>query len=82
LVVDQSRLQVPQPVYFDTGLGDGRMIFVLPREGKSYFGTTDTDYKGDLANPQVTQEDVDYLLSIVNNRFPEAKLTLSDIESG
>lgn len=82
LVVDQSRLQVPQPVYFDTGLGDGRMIFVLPREGKTYFGTTDTDYKGDLANPQVTQEDVDYLLSIVNNRFPEAKLTLSDIESG
>ncbi|MGT2926358.1 type 1 glycerol-3-phosphate oxidase [Streptococcus cuniculipharyngis] len=81
LVVDQSRLQVPQPVYFDTGLNDGRMIFVLPREGKTYFGTTDTDYQGDLANPRVTQEDVDYLLAIVNNRFPEAQLTLDDIES-
>ncbi|MGT2756371.1 type 1 glycerol-3-phosphate oxidase [Streptococcus ovuberis] len=82
LVVDNSRLKVNQPTYFDTGLGDGRMIFVLPRENKTYFGTTDTDYKGDLANLQVTREDVDYLLGIVNNRFPEANLTLEDIESG
>ena len=82
LVVDSSRLSVPQPTYFDTGLADGRMVFVLPRENKTYFGTTDTDYTGDLANPMVTQEDVDYLLAIVNNRFPEAKLTLDDIESG
>ena len=82
LVVDSSRLSVPQPTYFDTGQADGRMVFVLPRENKTYFGTTDTDYTGDLANPTVTQEDVDYLLAIVNNRFPEAHLTLDDIESG
>lgn len=82
LVVDSSRLKVNQPTYFDTGLGDGRMIFVLPRENKTYFGTTDTDYTGDLAHPRVTKEDVDYLISIVNNRFPDANLTLSDIESG
>ncbi len=82
LVVDSSRLSVPQPTYFDTGHADGRMVFVLPRENKTYFGTTDTDYTGDLANPMVTQEDVDYLLDIVNNRFPEANLTLDDIESG
>ena len=82
LVVDSSRLSVPQPTYFDTGQADGRMVFVLPRENKTYFGTTDTDYTGDLANPTVTQEDVDYLLAIDNNRFPEAKLTLDDIESG
>lgn len=82
LVVDSSRLKVNQPTYFDTGLGDGRMIFVLPRENKTYFGTTDTDYQGDLSAPKVTQDDVDYLLGIVNNRFPESKLTLEDIESG
>lgn len=81
LVVDSKKLKVSQPVYFDTGLADGRMIFVLPREGKTYFGTTDTDYKGDLAKPEVTQEDVDYLLKVVNNRFPSAKLTVHDIES-
>lgn len=81
LVVDKDRLSVPQPVYFDTGLGDGRMVFVLPRENKTYFGTTDTDYTGDLSHPQVTQEDVDYLLEVVNGRFPEVHITLEDIES-
>ena len=29
----------------------------------------------------MTQEDVDYLLGIVNNRFPEAHITIDDIES-
>lgn len=81
LVVDSSKIKVSQPVYFDTGLGDGRMVFVLPRENKTYFGTTDTDYTGDLEHPTVTQEDVDYLLSVVNNRFPNAHLTVADIES-
>ncbi|SQF34498.1 alpha-glycerophosphate oxidase [Streptococcus pyogenes] len=81
LVVDRQKLPVSQPVYVDTGLNDGRMVFVLPREEKTYFGTTGTDYTGDLQHPQVTQEDVDYLLGIVNNRFPNANLTINDIES-
>lgn len=79
--MDRQKLPVSQPVYVDTGLNDGRMVFVLPREEKTYFGTTDTDYTGDLQHPQVTQEDVDYLLGIVNNRFPNANLTINDIES-
>lgn len=81
LVVDSSKIKVPNATYFDTGLGDGRMVFVIPRENKTYFGTTDTDYHEDLAHPTVTKEDVDYLLEVVNNRFPEAKITLADIES-
>jgi len=81
LVVDAAKLPVPQPTYFDSGDQDGRMIFVVPRENKTYFGTTDTDYHGDFAHPTVTQEDVDYLLSIINRRFPSVKLGIDDIES-
>lgn len=81
LVVDYDKLPVTQPVYFDTGLSDGRMVFVIPRENKTYFGTTDTDYTGDLMHPTVTQEDVDYLLKVVNNRFPDRNIRLSDIEA-
>ena len=81
LVVDRERLQVPQPTYFDTGKNDGRMVFVIPREEKTYFGTTDTDYRGDFAHPTVEQEDVDYLLEVVNNRYPSADITINDIES-
>lgn len=81
LVVDSSKLQVPQPTYFDTGKQDGRMVFVVPREKKTYFGTTDTDYQGDYEHPMVEQADVDYLLEVVNNRYPQAALTLNDIEA-
>ncbi|MBO0476497.1 type 1 glycerol-3-phosphate oxidase [Vagococcus sp. DIV0080] len=81
LVVDRSKLSVSQPTYFDTGRHDGRMVFVIPRENKTYFGTTDTDYTGDLKHPRVTQEDVTYLLQIINHQFPEAQIKLSDIEA-
>ena len=81
LVVDGEKLKVPQPTYFDTGENDGRMIFVIPRESKTYFGTTDTDYQGDYNHPTVEQEDVDYLLKIVNRRYPHANLTIEDIEA-
>ncbi|AVK61182.1 type 1 glycerol-3-phosphate oxidase [Lactobacillus sp. CBA3605] len=81
LVVDSAKLPVPQPTYFDSGDQDGRMIFVVPRENKTYFGTTDTDYHGDFQHPTVTQADVDYLLGIINARYPSANLTLADIEA-
>ncbi|MFS0984388.1 type 1 glycerol-3-phosphate oxidase [Enterococcus durans] len=81
LVVDAKKLPVPQPTYFDTGKQDGRMVFAIPRENKTYFGTTDTDYQGDFTDPKVTQEDVDYLLEVVNHRYPEANITLQDVEA-
>lgn len=81
LVVDAKKLPVPQPTYFDTGKQDGRMVFAIPRENKTYFGTTDTDYQGDYTDPKVTQEDVDYLLDVINHRYPNANITLADIES-
>lgn len=81
LVVDAKKLPVPQPTYFDTGKQDGRMVFAIPRENKTYFGTTDTDYQGDYTDPKVTQEDVEYLLDVINHRYPDANITLADIES-
>ncbi|MDO1604684.1 type 1 glycerol-3-phosphate oxidase [Lactobacillus sp. YT155] len=81
VVVDESVLKVPQPTYSDTGMDDGRMFFVVPREGKTYFGTTDTDFTGDYKHPMVEQSDVDYLLKAINYRYPKANITLDDIEA-
>ena len=81
LTVDNSKIKVNQPTYFDSGEQDGRMVFVIPREEKTYFGTTDTDYDGDFEKPTVSQDDVDYLLRVVNRRFPKANITLDDIET-
>ena len=79
IVVDEQKIPVKQSAYFDTF--DKRMIFVIPREGKTYIGTTDTFYKGDIANPLVTKEDIDYLLKCVNDIFSTIHLVANDVES-
>lgn len=79
LVFSQSRFPLEQAVYFDTD--DGRMVFAIPRDGKTYVGTTDTTYHDDLANPEVTEEDRDYLLRAINLMFPSLSLSAEDIES-
>jgi glycerol-3-phosphate dehydrogenase len=79
LVFDQSRFPLRQAVYFDTP--DGRMVFAIPRDGKTYFGTTDTNYQGDTVNPVMTLEDRDYLLKAANFMFPEQRLVAADVES-
>ena len=82
LVVDSSKLSVNRTVYTDSGLEDDRMIFVIPRGDKTYFGTTDSPYEGDLIDAPVTMEDMDYLLEAINTRFPEARLMVQDVEAG
>jgi len=79
LVFDGGRFPLKQAVYFDTP--DGRMVFAIPRDGKTYFGTTDTNYKGDTARPTMTAQDRDYLLGCANFMFPQQKLMASDVES-
>lgn len=82
LVVDANKLPVKRTIYTDTGFDDERMIFIVPRGEKTYFGTTDTPYDENLIEPSIVKDDVDYLLDAVNYRFPEAKLTINDIETG
>jgi glycerol-3-phosphate dehydrogenase len=79
IVVDQKRFPLRQAVYFDTS--DGRMVFAIPRDGKTYIGTTDTDYKKDLVNPRVTKEDRDYLIRAANHMFPKVQLKAEDVEA-
>jgi glycerol-3-phosphate dehydrogenase len=80
LVVPYSRLPLHQAVYFD--IPGGRMLFAIPRNEITYIGTTDTPFSGDLQHPQITKEDVNYLLEQINGMFPEVKLKPEDIVSG
>jgi glycerol-3-phosphate dehydrogenase len=79
LVFDQKRFPLHQAIYFDTP--DRRMVFAIPRAGKTYVGTTDTNYSGDKVNPQFTILDRNYLLDAANSMFPSMKLTAEDVES-
>ncbi|MFT4888066.1 MAG: glycerol-3-phosphate dehydrogenase [Pseudohongiellaceae bacterium] len=54
---------------------DGRVVFVIPYEGKySLIGTTEEDFTGDLDKPEISSDEVNYLLSIVNLYFKKAVL--------
>ncbi|PIC62702.1 glycerol-3-phosphate dehydrogenase [Sporosarcina sp. P13] len=80
LVFDQSVIPLEQTIYFDTP--DGRMVLAIPRDGKTYIGTTDTDYKGSMTEPEITQADKEYLLEAIRFVFPKLEVTEEHIESG
>lgn len=79
LVFSQIDFPLEQSVYFDTP--DKRMVFAIPRNDKTYVGTTDTLYEGDPNDLMLTQADRDYIIKAINYIFPDLKLADTDIES-
>jgi glycerol-3-phosphate dehydrogenase len=79
LVFPYEKLPVKQSVYFD--IPDGRMMFAIPRGKITYVGTTDTNYNNDKDNVRTDIADAIYLISAVNNMFPDINLELDDIIS-
>ncbi len=60
---------------------DKRVIFVIPYEQKfTLIGTTDVDYEGDPAAVEITEQEIDYLCTIVNRYFKQ-RLTAADVVS-
>lgn len=58
---------------------DDRVLFAIPWGDRSYIGTTDTDFDGDLDDLYATADDVRYLLEAAAAYFPEHPLTASDV---
>ncbi|WP_318245850.1 glycerol-3-phosphate dehydrogenase/oxidase [Bacillus tianshenii] len=79
LVFDQGKFPLKQAIYFDTE--DKRMIFAIPRDGKTYVGTTDTVYKEDMLHPRMVRKDKDYVLAAIKFMFPTLNIKEEDIES-
>jgi glycerol-3-phosphate dehydrogenase len=79
IVLDHSKLPLKQAIYFDAP--DKRMVFAIPREGKTYIGTTDTTYTGEMEHPLMTEADKIYLLNAIRHIFPSTQVQTSDIES-
>lgn len=79
IVIPKEKLPVQQAIYFD--VGDGRMIFAIPRDRTTYVGTTDTNYDGSKEAVYASKTDVDYLIDAVNKTFEGRKLTINDVES-
>src|SRR4051812_18704120 len=78
LVIDRDRLPVPDAVVMAEG---DRILFAIPWGERVILGTTDTDYQGPLANPSCDDADIEYVFEVVNNAFPQAKLSKADLVS-
>jgi glycerol-3-phosphate dehydrogenase len=77
LVQNEIAVVIPVPK-------DRRSVFVVPWGGDggphrfTYIGTTDTDYDGPIDDPQITADDVEYLLRAINGAST-TKITEADI---
>jgi glycerol-3-phosphate dehydrogenase len=59
---------------------DGRRIFAIPSGGVTYIGTTDTTYEADAELwPEITPDDVRYLLGVLDANLPGAGVGVPDI---
>lgn len=60
---------------------DGRIVFVLPYQQRfSLIGTTDRRYQGDPSQVSVNDEEIDYLLEVLNAHFVK-QLSREDVIS-
>jgi glycerol-3-phosphate dehydrogenase len=79
LVVPHEKLPLSRTVLM--AAADKRPVFAVPRGDVSYIGTTDTFYSKLSYWPEITSEDVDYLLAAACHSFSSEPLETSDIVS-
>jgi glycerol-3-phosphate dehydrogenase len=66
-----------QGVY--TEARDGRPVFLLPFGEGTLVGTTDLPFEGDPAMAVATEQELEYLLAVVADVFPDAGVVRGDI---
>lgn len=76
LTFNKSRFALKDAVVMGA---ENRIVFAIPRHEMVIVGTTDTDYPGDPAKVRAEKEDVEYILRVVSQYFPGAKITHEDI---
>lgn len=79
LVFPGWRVPVAQAVSFAHPL-DQRPVFLIPWEGVTLLGTTDVDHQESLnKEPRISANEVAYLMSALEARYPALNLTLDDV---
>ncbi len=58
-----------------------RIIFLIRQDNYVLIGTTDTDFEGDCEPAGANPEDAEYLLDIINQSIPGARLRQDDVAS-
>jgi glycerol-3-phosphate dehydrogenase len=73
-------MQVTRGIYYVESPSDGRAIFVMPWQGATLIGTTETPFHGEPDQVHPLPEEEEYLLAVARRYFPAAAgLTRGDI---
>jgi len=80
VVVPSERLQNDTAVLIPS-VGESRFLFVIPWQGRTVIGTTDTDYAGSLDEPHAEADEVDRVMRSAARAFPAARLSTEDVIS-
>ncbi len=78
LVVEREKIPVPDALVMTEGK---RSLFAIPWGERTILGTTDTDYNGSVDDVRAERSDIQYVLQIANQFFPQAKLVEQDVIS-
>lgn len=83
-LVQGTHIVIPHAVtagiYYVESPTDGRAVFVMPWNGATLIGTTETPYRGDPSEVHPLPEEEEYLLAVVRHYFPALQgLTRDDI---
>ncbi|MDP9090317.1 MAG: FAD-dependent oxidoreductase [Pseudomonadota bacterium] len=83
-LVQGAHIVIPYPltagIFYVESPTDGRAVFVMPWDGATLVGTTETPYRGDPDQVQPLPEEEEYLLAVVRHYFPRLNtLTRDDI---
>ncbi len=78
LVVERDKLPVTETVVMTEG---SRILFAIPWGERTILGTTDTDYDESPDRVCTNAVDIEYVLRIANQFFPDAKLSAADVIS-
>lgn len=79
LWISYNHLPLNYPIVMTTK--DNRVIFVIPHGDRILVGTTEVDYQGDYYDVRPNESEIKYLLSALNDYFPNMQLNETHILS-
>jgi glycerol-3-phosphate dehydrogenase len=80
VVVPSEKLRTCTAVLVPS-VGENRFLFVIPWQGRTVIGTTDTDYAGNLDDPSAGADEIDRVVQSAARAFPDARLSNADVIS-
>ncbi len=72
----------PEAAYYVEAPQDRRAVFILPWQGRTLVGTTETPFSGDPADVQPLPAEIEYLQAVYRYYFPDGDATVKDAFAG